>query len=103
MAKKNRGGITAPKEPNKTKGENFMSWKTDWYYLTGDLKVTVRGIDAEDTYRTFDFTCYVSNYINDYDRLTYLEDAARALANMRDYYQAEIIDIKKDKKTEKYR
>ena len=72
-----------------------MSWKSDWYYLTGDLKITVRGIDAEDTYRTFDFTCYVTDYINDYDRLSYLEDAAHAMAKLRDYYHAEIIDIKK--------
>lgn len=71
-----------------------MSWKSDWHYLTGDLKVTVRAIDEEDTYRTFDFTCYADKEVNSYDRLTYLEDIAHAMAKLQNYYHAEIIDIK---------
>ena len=72
-----------------------MSWKTDWDYLTGDLKVTVRAIDQDGRYRKFDFICYASDEVEAYDRLDALEDAALDLARLRNYHCTEVIDIKK--------
>lgn len=74
-----------------------MAWKSEWKLMTGDLKVTARGIDEEDTYRTFDFICYADSEVDDYDRLESIERIAHLMGGLRDYYHTEIIDIQRIK------
>lgn len=77
-----------------------MAFKTDWNYLTGDLKVTVKAIRQDGRYRIFYFTCYASDEVKACDRLSALAEAAYALAELRNYHLTELIDIKKVYRTE---
>ena len=73
-----------------------MSWKTEWEYLTGYLKITVRAKDIKNNYRTFYFICYVASLFSSADsRLSYLEEATRGIAHLRDLCFPEIIDVKR--------
>lgn len=71
-----------------------MKWKTNWSYITGNVKVTVRATDENEDLQTFTFTCFLSREVNSYDRLDNLSDVAHHMALLRNYYRAEIIDIK---------
>lgn len=71
-----------------------MSWKHDWKYKSGNVQVTVRAKDDNEDFQTFTFTCYVSNDIDGYDRLDNISDIAHHMSLLRNYYHAEIIDVK---------
>ena len=71
-----------------------MAWKNTWKNMYGDVQVTVRAINHYEQYRTFTFNCYISPEINDYDKLDIISDIAHRSALLRNYYHAEIIDIK---------
>lgn len=71
-----------------------MKWKMNWSYITGNVKVTVRATDENEDLQTFTFTCFLSHEVNSYDRLDNLSDVAHHMALLRNYYRAEIIDIK---------
>lgn len=75
-----------------------MSWKTEWKFMSGNVQITVRAIDENEIKRTFTFSCFVSNEVNEYDRLDNLSDIAHHLALLRNYYHGEIIDVKELKK-----
>ena len=70
-----------------------MSWQK-WKYINGNVQVTVRAIDHDEQKQTFTFTCFVSDDISYYYRLDNLSDVAHYMALLRNYYHAEIIDIK---------
>ena len=71
-----------------------MSWKNEWKFATGNVKVTVQAQDDNEKKHTFEFTCYVSKEVGDYDRLDNLSDIAHHMALLRNYYHAELIDVK---------
>lgn len=71
-----------------------MSWKNEWKFATGNVKVTVQAQDDNEKKHTFEFTCYVSKEVSDYDRLDNLSDVAHHMALLRNYYHAELIDVK---------
>ena len=71
-----------------------MAWKTKWKFMSGNVQVTVSAIDHNERKQTFIFTCFISDDISYYDRLDYLSDVAHYMALLRNYYHAEIIDVK---------
>ena len=71
-----------------------MSWKLNWHYITGNVQVTVQAQDENEDLQTFTFNCYVSDEVNSYDRLDNISDVAHHMALLRNYYHAEITDIK---------
>lgn len=71
-----------------------MAWKTNWHYMTGNVEITVRAKDENERFQKFTFPCYVSKEVDSYDRLENLSDIAHHMALLRNYYHAEITDIK---------
>lgn len=71
-----------------------MSWNPKWEYMSGEVRVTVCAIDHNEQKQVFTFTCIVSDDISGYDRLDNLSDVAHYMALLRNYYHAEIIDVK---------
>ena len=70
-----------------------MGWKLNWKYMKGNIKVTVQAKDENEDFQIFTFTCYVSDSINEYDRLDNISDIAHHMALLRNYYHAELIKI----------
>ncbi len=68
--------------------------KSEWKYLTGNLIVTVKAQNENGEPEYFDFACYVSSKLNDYDKMDNLLDIARHAANLRELSRADIVDIK---------
>ena len=71
-----------------------MAWKNTWKNMYGDVQVTVRATDHNEDKVVFTFNCNISPEINDYDKLEIISDIAHHSALLRNYYHAEIIDIK---------
>lgn len=71
-----------------------MGWNPEWKYKNGEVRVTVCAIDHNEQKQIFTFTCIISDDVNDYDRLDNLSDIAHHMALLRNFYHAEIIDVK---------
>ena len=72
-------------------------WKHEWKYMKGNVIVTVQALDENEDKQTFEFSCFVSEEVGDYDRLDYLSYVAHYMALLRNYYHAELIDVKEQR------
>ena len=68
--------------------------KNEWNYMSGNLIVTVEALNHDDEKEQFEFECYCSPEINNYDKIDNIGDIAHHAAILRNLYRTEIVDIK---------
>ena len=66
-----------------------------WEEIYGNVTVTARGLNENDVWEQFTFDCYISEEVNSYDRLSYVNDIACAMVRLRNLGFAEVVDVKK--------
>lgn len=69
-----------------------------WEEIYGNVTVTFRGFNENDEWEKFTFDCWISEEVNSYDRLSYVNDIAHAMVLLRNLRFAEVVDVKRVKK-----
>lgn len=65
--------------------------------LHGSAIVTVQALNDNEVKVQFTFECFISDELNDYDKLEYATDAGHALALLAGYHFAKVVDIQAKK------